>query len=530
MMAWNWTIQKNKSTPDNDLLCSFTMPRPSQRTCQPSVDKELIRMLQSEAAHLERKELEIASQIRALSEALVSVRSTLSTIRVRASECVKRISPAARLPDETLLAIFEEAVMSQDVCSRTRVEIAISRVSHRWRRIALHTPRLWTRVCVTPDADKRDMQLHLLRSATLPLDVEVWGWWDYRDSFTRPHHFEHTIAAVLPSASRWRRIQIGASCDTLLASLSFILRTVGPFDALQQVTFKAQQPGQTCPTTLLMGKLAPNLRSIDVENLVLTARSPCLHNHDFGCFISVTHLTLRLHEGDARALKTITELQGFHALLLRMPSLVSLSLYGELVCVKSVTSLEDEGSITLPRLQTLILHPNTVRPRYLRNLIAMVMAPDLRHFELVYPDSLTQGQDISDLLLKKGCEQPTPRFPLVERLVLNNAASTTAAAAFIQAFPGVDQLTISGADVGIFNQSTWKVTGGSWRNITRLTLQPSQRDRLSLVVDWLDAITSNGEAQAPLIQGPITDCPTILHLYEQLKPYTQIELLDMNPK
>ncbi|KAG2348120.1 hypothetical protein BDR05DRAFT_1038319 [Suillus weaverae] len=530
-MKARWTIPRNKvSMPNNDLSRSFTMSRPSQRTYQPGVDKERFQVLQSEAAHLERKEIELVSQISALSEALVSVRSTLSTTRMRASECAKRISPAARVPDETLLAIFKEAVSSQDVCSRTRVESAISCVSHRWRRIALHTPWLWTWVCVTPDADKRDMQLHLLRSAALPLDVEVWGWWDYRDSFTRPHHFEHTLAAVLPSASRWRRIKIGASCDTLLTSLSFILRTVGPLDALQQVAFKAQQPGQICPTTLLMGKSAPNLRSIDVENIVLTARSPCLHNHDFNCFIGVTHLTLRLHEGDARTLKTTTELQGFRALLLRMPSLVSLSLYGELVCVKSVTSLEDQGNITLPRLQTLILHPNTVRPRYLRNLIAMVNAPGLRHFELVYPDSFTQGQDISDLLIKKGCEQPTPRFPLVERLVLNNAANMTSAAAFIRAFPGVDQLTISGADVGIFNLPTWEVTGGSWRTISRLILRPSQRDRLTTVVDWLDAMTSNGEHQAPLVQGPITDCPAMLHLYEELKRYTQIELLDMDSK
>ncbi|KAG2132982.1 hypothetical protein DEU56DRAFT_981617 [Suillus clintonianus] len=509
---------------DNGLLRSFTMSRPSQRPCQPSVGKELFEVLQSEAAHLERKELELTSQIGALSEVLVSVRSALSAIRTRASECIKRISPATRLPDETLLAIFEEAVLSQDVCSRRRVESAISCVSHRWQRIALHTPRLWTRVCVTPDTDECGMKLHLLRSAALPLDVEVWGWWDYRDSFTRPHHFEHTLAAVLPSASRWRRIKIGASCDTILTSLSFILRASGPFDALQQVVFKAQQPGQICPTTLLMGKLAPNLRSIDVENLVLTARSPCLHrDDDFSCFMGVTHLTLRLHEGDARALKTITELQGFRALLLRMSNLTSLSLYGELI---HVTNLEDEGNITVPRLQTLILHPSTIRPRYLRNLVAMINAPDLRHFELVYPDSFTQGQDISDLLLNKGCEQPTPRFPVVERLVLNNAASITAAAAFIQAFPGVDQLTISGADVGIFNQPTWEATGGSWRNITKLALRSFQPDRLTLVVDWLDVITSNGEAQAPLVQGPITDCPVILHLYEELKRYTQIELLD----
>lgn len=516
--------------PDNDLSRSFTVSRPSQRNYQLGADKELFQVLQSEAAHLERKEIELVSQIRALSDALASVRNTLSTIRVRASECARRISPAARLPDETLLAIFEQAVLSHDVHSRTRVESAISCVSHRWRRIALHTPRLWTRVCITPDTNERDVQLQLLRSAALPLDVEVWGWWDYRDSFTRPHHFEHTLAAVLPSASRWRRIKIGASCDAILTSLSFILRTVGPLNALQQVAFKAQQPGQICPTTLLMGKSAPNLRSIDVENIVLTARSPCLHNHDFDCFIGVTHLTLRLHEGDARALKTTTEFQGFHALLLRMPNLVSLSLYGELVCVKSATGLENEGNITLPHLQTLIFHPNTVRPRYLRNLMAVIIAPDLRHFELVYPDSFTRGQDISDLLLKKGCEQPTPRFPLVERLVLNNAANITSAPAFIQAFPGVDQLTISGADVGIFNLPTWGMTGGSWRTITRLTLRAFQRDHLITVVDWLDAITSNSELQAPLVQGPTTDCPTMLRLYEELKRFTQIELLDMDSK
>jgi hypothetical protein len=114
--------------------------------------------------------------------------------------------------------------------------------------------------------------------------------------------------------------------------------------------------------------------------------------------------------------------------------------------------------------------------------------------------------------------------------VLNNAANITSAAAFIQAFPGVDQLTISGADVGIFNLPTWGMTGGSWRTITRLTLRAFQRDHLITVVDWLDAITSNGELQAPLVQGQITDCPTMLRLYEELKRFTQIELLDMDSK
>ncbi|OJA12769.1 hypothetical protein AZE42_07917 [Rhizopogon vesiculosus] len=407
------------------------MSRHSQRNCQSSVDKSLFQILQAETAHLAGKELELTAQIRSLTETLASVRSSLSIKRARASECMKRFSPAARLPDEIWLAIFWEAVWSQDVSSRIRVESAISCVSRRWRRITLHTTRLWTRVCVTPDMDERDVRLHLLRSAALPLEVEVWGWWDYRDSFIRPLHFERTLVAVLPSASRWQRVTIGVLCDSLLTCLSFILRTVGSFDTLQQVTFKAQHPGQICPPTLLMGNLAPNLRSVDVENIALTARSHCLRRHDFECFASVTHLTLRLHEGDARALKTMTELQAFRALLLRMPNLVSLSLYGEPVCFKSPASLEDT-TITLPRLQTLILHPNTVQPRYLRDLIAMIVVPDLRHFELVYPDSSTQGQDISDLLFIEGYGQSTPRFPLVEHLVLNNAAGT---GAFMQAFP-----------------------------------------------------------------------------------------------
>jgi hypothetical protein len=61
-------------------------------------------------------------------------------------------------------------------------------------------------------------------------------------------------------------------------------------------------------------------------------------------------------------------------------------------------------------------------------------------------------------------------------------------------------------------------------------LRPSQRDRLTAVVNWLDAATSNGEFQVPLVQGPITDCPIMLHLYEELKRYTRIELLDMDSK
>jgi hypothetical protein len=422
------------------------MSQHSQKAHQPNVDKELVQTLQADTARLEWKERKLTAQIRGLSDTLVSVRNSLSMKRARASEYMKRFSPAARLPDETLLAIFWEAVWSQEVSSRVRAESAISCVSRRWRRIALHTGRLWTRVCVTPDMDERDMRLHLLRSAAFPIDMEIWGWWDYRDSFIRPLHFEHTLAAVLPSASRWRSVTVGVLCDSLLTCLAFMLKTVGSFDKLHQVTFRAQRPGQMCPPTLLMGNLAPNLRCVDVENITLTARSHCLRRHDFECFVGVTHLTLRLHEGDARALKTMTELQAFRALLLRMPNLVSLSLYGEPVCFKS-TENESETShttITLHRLRTLILHPNTVQPRYMRNLIAMITVPDLRHFELVYPDSSTQGQDISDLLFKEGCGQSAPRFPLVEHLVLNNVAG---AGTFIQAFPRVERL--SGSDFGV---------------------------------------------------------------------------------
>ena len=508
------------------------MSRHSQGTCKPTVGKELFQMLQREAAHLERKELELSAQIRSLSETLASVRSSLSIKRARASECMKRFSPAARLPNETLVAIFWEVVRSQDVSSQIRAESVMSCVSQRWRRIILHTPRLWTRVCVTPDMDERDMRLHILRSAALPLDVEICGWWDYLDSFMRPLHFDRTLAAILPSASRWRCVTISMLCDSLLTCLSFILRTIGFFDTLQRVTFEAQYAGQMCPPTLLMGNLAPNLRSVDVENIALTVRSHCLRRHDFGCFIGVTHLTLRLHDGesDTRALKTTTEFQAFRALLSHMPNLVSLSLYGEPICFKSAASIEDESNaaaMTLPRLRTLILHPNTVQPRYMRNLIAMIRLPDLRHLELVYPDNSIRGLDISDLLFKEGHGgESTPRFPLVEHLVINNAAG---AGAFIQAFPGIERLTISGADVEILNQQSME-TRESWRNITRLTVRLPQKDGLTLVIDWLDAMTSYGEVQAPLlrVEGPIDDCPTFLHLYEELKRRTRVELLNMD--
>jgi len=409
-----------------------------QRSCQPRVDEELFtNMLQVEITLLQKRELELTAQIEDLSGTLVSVRSMLSAARARASECMKRFSPVARLPDETLLAIFWETILSQDVGSRIRAESAISCVSRRWRRIALHTARLWTRVCVTPDMDERGMRLHLLRSAALPLCVEIWGWWDYRDSFIRPLHFERTLAAVIPSASRWRRVAIGMLCDSLLTCLSYMLRTVGPFGTLQQVIFKAQRPGQMCPPTLLMGDLAPNLRSVDVENVALTSRSHCLRRHDSESFVCLTHLTLRLHEGDARALKTMTELQAFRALLVRMPNLISLSLYGEPVCFKSVASPEDGGDtvITLPRLRTLILH---TKPRCMRNLIAMIMAPDLRHFEFVCPDGSTEALDISDLLVEEEHGLSTPKFPLVEHLVLNDAAG---AATSVQAFPRLKRST-----------------------------------------------------------------------------------------
>ncbi|KIJ14369.1 hypothetical protein PAXINDRAFT_41291, partial [Paxillus involutus ATCC 200175] len=101
---------------------------------------------QEEVRKLKDTESILQKQIQRYQASLGDVQTLLYTKINKANEMQNFLAPVSRLPNEMLLAIFEEAVSCQDPRKAVRAEFNISQVSRRWRDLAIHSPRLWRRV------------------------------------------------------------------------------------------------------------------------------------------------------------------------------------------------------------------------------------------------------------------------------------------------------------------------------------------------------------------------------------------------
>ncbi|KIN96040.1 hypothetical protein M404DRAFT_164228, partial [Pisolithus tinctorius Marx 270] len=101
--------------------------------------------LKQEIRQLERREDLLQSNIKQLQVLLEETQASLSEKRIKATTLQNLLAPVSRLPNEMLLAIFEEAVSSPPE-KEMWVPIDISHVCHRWREVAISSPRLWRHI------------------------------------------------------------------------------------------------------------------------------------------------------------------------------------------------------------------------------------------------------------------------------------------------------------------------------------------------------------------------------------------------
>lgn len=465
---------------------------------------QILAGLHNEVKRLKGKEHLLEQQILYYKSSLEEVRTVLYANINKANEMQNFLAPISRLPNEMLLAIFEEVVACQDPLAEGRAEITISKVSRRWRDLAIHAPRLWRHVSITPRVAPSMLEMYKTR-ASRALDIEIWGWKDRRD-FQR---FDAALEMILDSAGRWRSLLIAGVCDSHLSHLTLKLSHVGHFSGLKHFTFRAFRPGQTCPVSFLMEgatqaqahganqTLSPcTLKSLDAENFTLTGDLGGINARAVQNLSRLSSLTLRRYSNnDARSLRIMIDFSAFRAMLSAIPNLTTLVLHGQPLRFRTGTvgGLQSTGNmhgggiglaanlsaITLPHLHTLVLHPGVLKPRYLQHTISAIHAPVLRHFELVFPDSKISGQNVverlfldaqpltpfasssssstftpytsSSSMTHEHLRRRRPRFPRVETLVLNNASSAATALAFIHAFPNTTQLNLGGVDVGSFS-------------------------------------------------------------------------------
>ncbi|KAH7905394.1 hypothetical protein BJ138DRAFT_779579 [Hygrophoropsis aurantiaca] len=127
-----------------------------------------IKIIDDEVLELEKQELDLLMRLRPLQDTIAHKRSLAGTLK-------NSLVPVNRLPNEILLACFDQAVQDwadeKDGADEQAVAqlahgdwteddvdfglpftpvLAISHVSHHWRQLAINAPSLWTNVIVTP--------------------------------------------------------------------------------------------------------------------------------------------------------------------------------------------------------------------------------------------------------------------------------------------------------------------------------------------------------------------------------------------
>ncbi|KAG2132981.1 hypothetical protein DEU56DRAFT_811640 [Suillus clintonianus] len=492
------------------------------------VPEELLSTLRQEVCALESRRKDLLARLEETTTSLVEVQSLLTRKTVQAHTIQNLLAPVSRLPDEVLLAIFEEAVRTQEQGQITRTEIAISCTSHHWRQIAVNAPRLWNSLCIRAEVPVAVSQIYISRSASIPLTVEfrereaAWPGADKRSMA----HLGCALDAIMPSVPRWRRIVVLHRSYPYFTHVFRELRKAPPLKMLQSISMRS--PGVCGPCPLLLGESAPALESLEVEDMPLPP--PVTQTFDAARYsvAGLTTLRLRVRGMGAGSSHAATDPSAFRALIGSAPMLSTLEIYGQPINFgQERVNDEDILPLEIPRLRTLVLHPNTQYPRDLRHFISVIKAPTLRHFELVYPDNAPPGQDVSDLLFDPF---PLTRFPCVETVRLHKAVNADTISAFMSAFPVATRIKLGNSDASwLFGDLTSNNTRSSRTSshIQHLTVISPLHNTLLQMYKWLLGATSQAH-RLPIItlEGPIRvlDCPEFLTQFSKLASCTEVRL------
>ncbi|KAF8882567.1 hypothetical protein BD779DRAFT_1648061, partial [Infundibulicybe gibba] len=131
------------------------------------------------------------------------------------------ISPLRSFPPELLARIFTEFVAMAEWCGTSHQIFSpflLMAICSRWRRIALDTPRLWTRILGAPPM----IDSWITRSKELPLDLEL----DLASSYSYP-----ILKALIPHSHRWEHVDFSLGLDS-----SILARVRNRLPSLKKLT------------------------------------------------------------------------------------------------------------------------------------------------------------------------------------------------------------------------------------------------------------------------------------------------------
>ena len=133
-------------------------------------------------------------------------------------------APIYNLPNEILAVIFSaeqyrvsylEFVDSERLST---LPITVSRVTRRWRDVALNAPVLWTQILVSVLQSSEEIQIYLERSHARQLDVTI--------LLDDAESMESLLQLLIPSVNRWRSLIVKSTSGVALEKLSVWFRNL----------------------------------------------------------------------------------------------------------------------------------------------------------------------------------------------------------------------------------------------------------------------------------------------------------------
>lgn len=357
-------------------------------------------------------------------------------------------APISSLPSEILSAIFEAGYHDFSPPQRGALpfEILVSRITQRWRFVAMDTPLLWAKITLKTRRTSNMVADYIHRSKASPLNLIIGqGFWN-----ATPKDIIAVCSLINPHVKRWHRLQIFGDS----AHIAFLFQNLPPSaPSLRhiKIRFRYTLTGELAPVMFPGG--APSLTSMLLYGMPLQKCYPTLE--------SLTHLELHESLGIIDVTRIRSLVASFPALThlvlaggefydpdwtprtIHLPSLRSLHFRSQLdpnlilalLTVISAPLLDSLVLETLSLAELELLDPSRISPNYpsLRSLVVQMLSesyllsywnslagafPSVTHFTLSHDDLDTFFESLSEPGCRPEASNISPMWPGLQVLTL----------------------------------------------------------------------------------------------------------------
>ena len=351
----------------------------SRRSFQEFTGEEEMRMY-----HLLCTKAEYEGKRRILNEQLNDINMKIVEVQSEYGAIYNRRCPVLQLPVEVTCLIFEHSQLPTVVDEEEEeepqylMEVVVSHVCRRWRKIALGYPKLWTRFYYEADEDHRGppsvpldrFEAYMVRSATQPLRL----WFDFGQDSSNEKLDHALVNKAIDHVRRWKYfVLFSAQMSFFSNHVPRLSHVSAPF--LEYLVLRCNAEDYDDEIEELEPEECMSLDSTIMMNGTPKLTFLMLDGTSMFCVPPLSNVTtLRLEKGDQMGHCVSTSI---FVVLLSLPSLEHLSLVGDVFSmpedmvqliympnlkrlrVANLDAVAFSGilaSIRAPRLETFIIH------------------------------------------------------------------------------------------------------------------------------------------------------------------------------